>query len=185
MWGVTRFGFTSSTSSPLWTLLLALTYGVAGAAALAPLAFNLIAATLVIVTIARFLQARSARPWLACVVLAAAVFVAPLPTLTLTGMEHTVHALATLWFAFAAASILASSRLTTSKELAILAVLAAATTGFRYEGIFAVRRGCPAVHDHRPSPTRGDGQRRRRAAGRGLRAGRAEAWLVLFPILCC
>jgi hypothetical protein len=138
VWGVTPYGFTSSTSSPLWTLLLALTYFVGGASAAAPLAFNVAAGTLVLVTIGRFLRARSAGPLLTGAVLAIAVFVAPLPTLTVTGMEHTLHALATLWFVFSAASLLASIGPPSAKAQRILGVLAALVAGLRYEGIFAV-----------------------------------------------
>jgi hypothetical protein len=138
VWGVTRYAFSSSTSSPLWTLLLAMTYTVFGSGTMAPLAFNLAAGLLVLVTLDRFLRARSAGPILRTAVLLTAIFLTPLPTLTLTGMEHTLHALTTLWFVFAAAGLLASNGPATTRDAAMLALLSALVTGFRYEGAFTV-----------------------------------------------
>ncbi len=138
VWGITRYGFASSTSSPFWTLMLALTYTVFGVGAAVPLVFNVVAGSLVVVTIGSLMRARSAEPLLTFAVLIAVILVTPLPTLTLTGMEHTMHALVTLWFAFAVASLLASTRPATLNSLAVVGVLGALVTGFRYEGIFTV-----------------------------------------------
>jgi hypothetical protein len=66
------------------------------------------------------------------------VFAAPLPTLTMAGMEHTLHALATLWFVFISASLLAQRRPIGAKNLTLVALLGALTTSLRYEGFFAV-----------------------------------------------
>jgi hypothetical protein len=120
VWGVTRHGFTSATSSPLWTLLLTLTYMVIG------------------VLIGRVMEARSADPRLTLVVLVATIFIAPLPTLTMTAMEHALHALTTLCFAFVVARRLASDRAAARSGLAVLGLLAALLTGLRYEGIFTI-----------------------------------------------
>ena len=48
VWGVTRYGFTSSSSSILWTLLLSLTYYLFGVSQIAPLLWNLLFAVLVL-----------------------------------------------------------------------------------------------------------------------------------------
>jgi hypothetical protein len=138
VWGVTRYGFTSSTSSPLWTLLLSLTFIVFGAGGLAPLLFNVAAGTAIVVTIGRFMEARSASPVLTGAVLLIVIFITPLPTLTMSGMEHTAHALATLWFVFTAAAWLGSTRPTGTKRVAVVGLLAALVTALRYEGIFTV-----------------------------------------------
>jgi hypothetical protein len=138
VWGVTPYAFASSTSSPLWTLLLAGAYAAFGVNAYVPLIVNLAAGTLVIVAIGRIMLRRSARGALTFVVLTAAVFITPLPTLTFLGMEHTLHALATLCFAFVAASLLASPTVPARHELLTAGLLSALVTGFRYEGAFAV-----------------------------------------------
>jgi hypothetical protein len=138
VWGVTRYAFSSSTSSPLWTLLLAMTYTIFGPGPVAPLAFNLVAGTLIVVTLDRFMRARSAGPMLRTAILLAAIFLTPLPTLTLIGMEHTLHALTTLWFVFAAAALLASNSPATTRDAAMVGLLGVLVTGFRYEGVFTV-----------------------------------------------
>jgi hypothetical protein len=138
VWGVVRDGFSSSTSSPLWTLMLALTYFVLGVGAAAPLVINFVAGSLIVVTIGHFMRAQSAGAPLTFAVLLAAIFIAPLPTLTLAGMEHTLHALVTVWFAFTAASLLASNRPATKRDLAMAGLLSALAVGLRYEGMFAV-----------------------------------------------
>src|SRR5438128_7668957 len=90
VWGITRYEVTSSTSSPLWTLLLALTYTMVGVDAPAPIVWNAVAATLVVVTTDRLLRARGARSPLVFAVVLAMIFGAALPTLTFVGMEHTL-----------------------------------------------------------------------------------------------
>src|SRR5438552_9784183 len=82
VWGVTPYAFTSSTSSPLWTLLLAATYAVVGVGTLSPLVWNAVAAILAIATTDRWLRARGARPTVVFALLMALVFGAALPTLT-------------------------------------------------------------------------------------------------------
>ena len=138
VWGVTRYGFDSATSSPLWTLLLSLTYLAAGVRVAAPVVLNLIAGTLIVVMVDAVMRARSAGLPLRLLVLIAIVFLAPLPTLTVLGMEHLLHALATLWFVFAAASLLASSRPPAMADLVRLGALGALAAASRYEGLFAL-----------------------------------------------
>ena len=138
VWGVTRYDFTSSTSSPLWTLLLALTYASVGVNALAPLLWNAIAATLIIVSTDRLLKDRCASSSVVFVALLVLVFGGAVPTMTFVGMEHTLHGLFTIWFTFQAAALLAADRAPTIGGLAALGVLSFATVGLRYEGMFTV-----------------------------------------------
>src|SRR2546426_12843516 len=48
VWGVTRYEFTSSTSSPLWTALLAAVYWIGGVNDVAPLVLNVIFGSLIV-----------------------------------------------------------------------------------------------------------------------------------------
>src|SRR5467141_1610984 len=50
VWGVTRYGFTSATSSILWPLLLAAVYAVFGVSEVAPFVLNIICATMVVIS---------------------------------------------------------------------------------------------------------------------------------------
>jgi len=94
-WGVTAGEFQSASSSPVWTLLLALWVKVLpGARDLAPLVLNILAALAIVAILARrpiaLLPSRHRR--LDPVGLLGLVgILAFLPALTLLGMEHTLH----------------------------------------------------------------------------------------------
>jgi len=62
VYGVTRYGFTSSSSSPLWTLLLAGFFAALGPRDGLPLAFNVLFAVSLLVVADRVLQAHGVRP---------------------------------------------------------------------------------------------------------------------------
>ena len=57
VWSVTAEGFSSSTSAPLWTLILAIAYRLFGVNDLTPLILNILAA-LALLTLAHFILAR-------------------------------------------------------------------------------------------------------------------------------
>jgi hypothetical protein len=107
VWGVTRYEFTSSSSSPLWTLLLALVYRVLGVNDVTPLVLNALFATLLLIVADGVLRSRSppfsGRYRLA--VLLGIIFLTPLPVAMFIGMEHTLHALLTILFLFLAARV--------------------------------------------------------------------------------
>jgi hypothetical protein len=137
VWGTTKYGFTSSTSSPLYTLLLSATYLVTGVHEITPLILNLLAGTALLVwcdfALKRELIGAKSRFYL----LAFLVFATPLPILILGGMEHTLHALLTLLFVHLVCIYLTSStaRLYESVVLIVLAGILAMT---RYEAVFLV-----------------------------------------------
>lgn len=96
VWGVTPYEWSSTSSSPLWTLLLAGTYLVFGVRDWLPLALNLLAAAGVLVAAHRMMRRVELARGYAFVFLLLLVAVLPLPTLILLGMEHTLHVLVTL-----------------------------------------------------------------------------------------
>lgn len=135
VWGVTAEQFTSASSSPLWTAMLALTYSVVGVSDWAPLVLNLIIGTAVVVSLYRLLGGFDLAPAAAALVSLAIALAGTLPTMTVVGMEHTLHMLVTIWFAVLGA------RLADRDEPAGMwpvAALAAVLTVTRYEGLFAV-----------------------------------------------
>jgi hypothetical protein len=140
VWGVTKFAFTSSTSSPLWTLLLTGTYLVLGVNNWSPLVLNLLFGTILLVSVYVILMkylGRTSR-WLTFFILLTVVTAATLPWMTVVGMEHVLHALLTLSFVFLAAGYLASVPEDTKKGRVLLLVVAPLLTMTRYEGLFAV-----------------------------------------------
>jgi hypothetical protein len=77
------------------------------------------------------MAASAAVPWSLIVLLAGTV-----PTLTLIGMEHTLHALVTVWFLVTVARHAAAPA--AARAGVALPVLAALVTLTRYEGVFAI-----------------------------------------------
>ncbi|MBN1370892.1 MAG: hypothetical protein JW987_02950 [Anaerolineaceae bacterium] len=138
VWGVTAEGFTSSTSAPLWTLLLAIIYRLFGVSDLTPLIFNILAA-LALLTLAYCIFARfTQRSWLIFLLLVAALYATPLPAQTLAGMEHLLHAVVSIGFSFVAAQVIAKPRPLTFKRWLPLLILAPILSAVRYEGLFLI-----------------------------------------------
>ncbi|TMQ69829.1 MAG: hypothetical protein E6K81_14025, partial [Candidatus Eisenbacteria bacterium] len=138
VWGVTPFEFGSSTSSPLWTALLALAYRIVGVRDAVPLVLNLVLASACLPLIDARLRARVPGP-ARFVTLVAVVVLTPLPVIVFCGMEHPLHALATVGFAFAAMARLAAPRgQPASGASPGLLALAALLPLIRYEGLFVV-----------------------------------------------
>lgn len=136
VWGVTAYGFTSSTSAPLWTLILSAVYRLVGVNNLAPLVMNILA-SVGLLALAQYILSRfTHRSWLVFLVLVALVYITPLPSQTLTGMEHLLHALLSLALAFTAASTLSPGHALSLRRGLALAGLAMLLTATRYEGLF-------------------------------------------------
>mgnify|MGYP001043425808 FL=1 len=146
VWGVTRYGFSSASSSPLWTLMLAGTFYLFGVIEAAPLVLNALAAVAVLILTYAILLRHTANRRAIFAVLLVVVFLIPLPTLIFAGMEHTVQVLINVAFAYLAAELLSREKTGASRrfgrgELA-LAILAALVMAVRYEGMFLVGIVC-------------------------------------------
>jgi hypothetical protein len=137
VWGITRYEFTSSTSSPLWTGALAAGDALFGVRDLTPLMLAVAAGAAVIAGIYRLLVRRGAAPAYALAALAFVIVAGPLPTLGVSGMEHAAHTAATLGLVFAAAAALAAPADGSRARIASLAGWAALSTALRYEGAIA------------------------------------------------
>lgn len=133
VFGVTRYAFSASSSSPLWVLLLAGFWRGGLTLDVIPLLLNLLAALGLLWALDRLL-ARALGPLARLAALLAALLVAPLVFLALTGMEHVLHALLSLLFLERAARVIAREA-KAGPGLFVLAVLCSAA---RYEGLFAV-----------------------------------------------
>jgi len=138
IWGVTRHGFTSSTSSPLWTLLLLITYVVFGVSEVSPFVLNVLFSTAAVVVSYLVISKQMASRlgvFAACLLV---LFLTPLPTLTFVGMEHVLHAVLTLSFVYLSARVLSSDPGVPRNSLPLLAFLAPLLVATRYEGAFVV-----------------------------------------------
>jgi len=139
VWGVTRHGFTSVTSSPLWTLLLSGAFALFGAHASIPLLLNLLFAALLLAAADLLLRRRQVPDHWRFPALAGTALLVPLPSLVLTGQEHILHALLTVVFAGLLLPALAESGTPRRWPLLLSAALLAAV---RYENIFLIAAAC-------------------------------------------
>jgi hypothetical protein len=137
VWGFTRYSFSSSTSSPLYTAILAGGYFIIGNNEWMPLAFNLIFGTIFIVYIFIFLR-ETASHVIVFLFLLFIIFVTSIPALTLLGMEHLLHAVLTFGFVSLGATALAGQGCRSRSNTMMLLLLAVLLPLARYEGCFAV-----------------------------------------------
>ncbi len=173
VWGVTPYGFDHVSSSPLWTLLVALAFAVTGVHVLTPLILNFLLAPVAIWALAGLLPSITRRRaadgawmrgpawWPKAAVVAAIGLAAPLSTMVVLGMEHTLHiALALVAFRLVCQVVEdpgkaviadASDKQGAAKEDApiaatwravlVLAAVFALMVATRYEGLFLVGIG--------------------------------------------
>jgi hypothetical protein len=134
VWGIRPTEFASASSSPLWTVLLAASWKLGVRVVWWPLLVNVVAGVGLIAVIDRLLapHLNAARRAMA---LAVIVLAAPLPTLALIGLEHTLQVLLVLGFVWAVARIVAGDAAASAPQACLLAALLVAT---RYEGLFVV-----------------------------------------------
>jgi hypothetical protein len=140
VWGVTTYEFTSSTSSPLWTFLIALIYFAFGVNDGTPFMLNLLLGACVIIMAYYFLERhlRDSRRWFRFLILMTVIFVTPLAPLTFSGMEHVLHMLLTLCFVYLSIANLAGRPNAPIWNTALLIVIAPFLVMSRYEGAFLV-----------------------------------------------
>jgi hypothetical protein len=139
VWGVTRFGFTSSSSTILWTLLLSLSYYLGGTGELVPLWWNLLLAVLVLGVSYAILSKYKVSATATFSALLGIIILLPLPTLVLSGMEHTLQTLLSLVTVFLAGQLISGESVGSERRIMLwLLVLAPLVTATRFEGMFLV-----------------------------------------------
>lgn len=94
VWGISPYGFSSSSSSPLWTTLLALGQKLGLNPDFTPLIFNLLCALLIYIGLFFRLQKEGFGHWPALGLSLLAFWLAPGLYLVFTGLEHGLH----VWF---------------------------------------------------------------------------------------
>lgn len=136
VWGVTRYEFTSASSSPLWTLLLATLMRLLGNHETLPFWVNLgCSAGLFGLAYAYLKRQGLSQPVIALGLLTLAVAMPVIP-MVFAGMEHILHALLSLAFLWALGEVLAE-RAAPRAQLWLL-ILGALLPLVRYEGLFLI-----------------------------------------------
>lgn len=136
IWGMTRYEFSSSSSAPLWTLLLALLFSLTDNSIFVPLALNIIIAVLTILTFASLLRStcEGMSDRAQAFLLISVVLVTPMGSLIFGGMEHLLHVLLALLFVHLSVQVLTSAA--SQRERMLLLLVGALMTSTRYEGCF-------------------------------------------------
>ncbi|KPL18009.1 MAG: hypothetical protein AMJ92_10050 [candidate division Zixibacteria bacterium SM23_81] len=137
VWGINKEGFTSSSSSPLWTLVISLIYFLLGRSEVSPFVLNCIFGTLLILSAYFLFRKYGIGLLFVCLGLLAITFLTPLPALIFFGQEHIMHALITILFVYFSAKILSDEK-SSKKRYILWSILAALVTMARYEGLFLI-----------------------------------------------
>src|SRR5690606_14713950 len=96
VWGITPYAYSSTTSSPLWTLMIAAVYAFSGVNEWTPLILNILMGILALLA-ADYLLRRFRVPSIyRLAVLITLIILVPFNTLALSGMEHLLQILGCL-----------------------------------------------------------------------------------------
>ncbi len=135
VWGIDKGGFSSSSSSPLWTLLLSFIYLLFGTNEISPFVLNVIFATVLIALVHLFLRRYALRPFFIFITLLAMAYFTPLPRLVFLGQEHVMHTVLSILFMCLAGTVLSGEKIDRKKYVSLL-ILAPLVVMVRYEGLF-------------------------------------------------
>ena len=137
VWGVDEYGFTSSSSSPLWILLLSFAYFVFGVNTFIPFILNTVFATAFIFIAYSIFKYYKLNPMYNLIFLIFLIFFTPLPALIFTGMEHILQIVLIVSFIFIAVQLISEDK-PSSLKYYILLILAALVVAVRYEDAIVV-----------------------------------------------
>lgn len=106
IWGITRYEFTSTSSSLLWTLLISFSYFIFGINELITFILNIIFAIGTFSIIYFILRRFKIPQFYIFIVILSIMFLTPFPALVFTGMEHILHIFLMILFIYLSASML-------------------------------------------------------------------------------
>jgi hypothetical protein len=98
VWGITKYSFTSVSTSLLYPLVLAFIYLITGTSLFVPLVINIVAFIWFIRSLQRWLIRQNISSINQLLMLIAVIYLTPLPLLVVSGMEYTVELLFTFLF---------------------------------------------------------------------------------------
>jgi hypothetical protein len=104
VWGITKDSFQSASSSPLYTVLLALLFKIVGVHVIIPLLLNIVVGVVLLWVAQRWLIRQGLSPLSQLIILLLLILLTPLPLIVISGMEHTLQLLFTFLFIFGFAS---------------------------------------------------------------------------------
>ncbi len=131
IWGVSQYEFSSSTSTPLFVLMLSIVYRIFGVSEVAPLVLSWAFGLASIYVASRILAPYIDQKW-SLAVLVGIVLFTPLFVIGIIGMEHSLQVLLTLLF---------MQWFQNSDRQWLIASTTAFMVGTRYEGLFLAAAG--------------------------------------------
>ncbi len=137
VWGVDEYGFTSSSSSPLWVILLSSAYFIFGVNTFIPFILNTIFATIFILIAYSIFKYYKLNPAYNLIFLLFLIFFTPIPALIFTGMEHILQIVLIVSFIFIAVQVISEDK-PSSLKYYILLILSALVVAVRYEDAIVV-----------------------------------------------
>ena len=137
VWGVTPYGFSSSSSSLLWTLLLSFIYYIIGVNVFVPFILNIILGTITIFLVYYILRFYRIIPIYNLMVLFGVIFFTPIPYLIFIGMEHILQIILVISFVFLSVQILTSSSIRPLNYYLLL-ILTVPLAMVRYESLILI-----------------------------------------------
>jgi hypothetical protein len=141
-WGISANDWVSTSSSPLFTGMLAMLIKIVGVNIYLPLLLGIAGSLIAIGAMQTELNSFTRLSTLQkTLVIAITLFVGAVPSLTGLGMEHTFQIAFTLLFVHASATVL-TSQTATNRQVLIAALWGACMTFTRYENAFLVAAVC-------------------------------------------
>jgi hypothetical protein len=137
IWGINSYEFSSCSSSPVWTLLLAGSYLISGPAEITPLIFNFIFGSLIVFVIFIFFRKENLNTASVNIFLFASILLIPIPGLAFTGLEHLLHIFLTISLVYISAIVISSDKFET-KYFVWLCIISFIIPAVRYEGLLIV-----------------------------------------------
>ncbi|HWA07411.1 MAG TPA: hypothetical protein VG961_12740 [Ignavibacteria bacterium] len=135
-WAVNGQTFTSATSSPMWTLLISISYFMTGVNTADPFILNLVFSVLSVAAALKIFKYFTLEKYLYYLI-AVFIFASPLPALVFTGMEHPAQIWLSLLFVFYV-SLYITGKNESGAMLLVLAMISMLLTALRYEDLFLV-----------------------------------------------
>lgn len=135
VWGISSHAFTSSSSSPLWTTLLAAARKAGLNPDFTPLTLNILFALLAFTTLFYLLKKELADTWFSLGSALTLFLLAPFLYLIFTGLEHGLHSWVSLLYLYLASAYVAGP---TRRTRTFLLGLSLILPMIRYESLFMV-----------------------------------------------
>ncbi|MDQ3021281.1 MAG: hypothetical protein M3R36_12040 [Bacteroidota bacterium] len=139
VWGITKYEYSSASSSPAWTIILTMLFLIFGVNQYIPFILNIFFSVLLLFVVFKFLKEYDVSNFFAGLTLITIIIFLPLSIHVYSGMEHILHSVMTILFirysAEALGKNLKTDKIFWQSEKYLLLISFFITT-IRYEGFF-------------------------------------------------